>query len=181
MSLETLSRELNQTIADIQNEKVSVRSKALEKLEYIIDNRSEELVKLLLSHEHLETLPNWEKLYHTIRDAIEAQVLRLESSRSASTFASQQNKNREYVNALQKLIDLANRNKVVIPYKTILNSAFKCFEDRSARKHFDLCFFQIVKKHVLCSKGNLGDILPGEWTSKSHFPVKFNVYDFRQL
>lgn len=160
-SLECLSRELNQIIGEVRHEKITVRTKALEKLEYIIDSRSDELTKLL-SQTYFETQPSWDDLFTELVAAIQAQASRLESGRGANT-ASQQSKNRDYVNAIRKLIDLANKSKATIPYSSILDSAFECFEDEFTRKHFDLCFFQIVKKHVLSSKGNLAKVTLDNW------------------
>lgn len=167
-TLESLSRELNVFVADIQDEKVTVRTKALEKIQYVIDSRPEEITKLL-SLTYFNNQPSWSDLYIALTRAIQSQATRLDKSRNAANLSSQENKNRDYINAIQKLVQLANSSAIQIQFSVIIESAIQCFKEKYIRKYFDLCFLQIVKKHVLCSKGNLADIKPVEWNSKYYF------------
>lgn len=164
--LNSLAKELLVIRTEIQSSKPTPRTKALEKLSYIFDNRCEEIVRLL-SLAYIEAETSWTQLFETLNDALQQQTINLEASKGTAGFKTIDNKSNEHINVFQKCINLANRERQNISYRDILDSAFECFKERQMSKYFDLCYLQVVKKNVLqYSKGNLAEIKIKDWCRK---------------
>lgn len=159
MALEILVHDIEKHLADIQSDKVTVRSKALDSLQLIFDNRSKEVIKALAGNQDV----SWRGIFMHLHDATKAQAIRLDDSRCT---AATKNRTGDYSTILMKCINLANSQMQNIAYDVIFETAFQAFGDASSRKHFDLCYVQIIHKHILHSRRNLATVEIHQWSRK---------------
>lgn len=159
MSLDILEREIDKQLVDIRSDKVTVRTKALESLHQIFDNRSKELIKLLGTKRGV----TWTSLHRNLHEALKAQAERLDDPRCTT---ATKNRSGDYSTALMKCVDIANAQTQSITYDVLLETAFEAFADNATRKHCDLCYVQIIRKHVLKSRRNLATVKISQWSRK---------------
>lgn len=159
MALDILLHDIEKSLLDIQSDKVTVRTKALESLQHIFDNRSQEVIKVLASKQDV----SWRGVYMNLHDAVNAQAARLDDSRCTT---ATKNRSSDYSNTLMKCINLANSQTQNIAYDVILETAIQSFADVSMRNHFDLCYVQIIRKHILNSRHNLATVKIHQWSRK---------------
>lgn len=159
MSSDILERDIEKLLGDIRSDKVTVRTKALESLQQIFDNRSRELIKLLGTKRDV----TWIGLHRNLHDALKAQADRLEDPRCTT---ATKNRSGDYSTALMKCVDIANAQTQNITYEALLETAFEAFAYNAMRKHFDLCYVQIIRKHVLKSRRKLATVKISQWSRK---------------
>lgn len=156
-AINILTNELVHLRGEIKNPKPAARGKTLTRLITIFEQQEENVIIALSK---ASASANWIDLFTVLHEAIQIQVENL----SASNTQTNLNKNNLHASALQKCINLANRNELNIQYETILSAAFECFSERRFAEHFALCYLQIVSQNVLqCKKGNLATIKASEW------------------
>lgn len=159
-----LINEIKQTFIDLKSDKVTVRTKALDNLNNLIDNRSTEINHVLLSDGN-DT--DWSYVYGELHIAITEQVARLDSSRSTASQSSLQNRNDGFKSALTKCINLANEKAVNVSLQKICSTAFECFGNATFRKYFHTCYLKIVNRKVLNANSNLDELRISDWSRKS--------------
>lgn len=158
MAQEIILRDIERILGEIQSDKVTVRTKALDLLQQIFDNRSSEVSRVLTGGAHDVS---WKGVYMSLHDAVKAQATRLDDARCT---AATKNRSGDYSTAIMKCINLANSKTQNIIYDVILESAFQAFADVSMRKHYGLCYVQIIRKHVLDSRRNLAVVKIHQWS-----------------
>lgn len=164
-----LSQTLLQLDIEIRSTKQPVRNKALDKLQSLLDSRSDELVQLLKGNVFKSDV-SWSDLVDSAHEGCIQQVTRLEEIQEQKGLAATANKNELHCNVLQKLVALANRDRVLVPYGSILTKAFHCFGNRWMVQYFGKCYLQIVYRNVLtCELANLQDVKINEWSRKFVF------------
>lgn len=159
-ALEKLSCDIKQILNDVRIDKVTVRTKSLESLQRIFDERSDELIKLLSYENEI----SWTDLYHALHEALKEQAIKLDTCKSANSLVTAQNKNGGYISAIQKCINLANSHHLNVSYRMIFQTVFDCFSNKTICKYFDVCYLQIVRKHILDSRCNLAEVKINEWS-----------------
>lgn len=159
MALEILLLDIEKLLGDIHSDKVTVRTKAFESLQQKFEDRSKEVIRVLATPQDV----SWKKVYMSLHEAVKAQAARLDDSRCTT---ATKNRSNDYTNTLMKCINLANSQRPNITYDVILGSAFDAFGDVSTQKHFDLCYVQIIRKHILNSRHNLATVKINEWSRK---------------
>lgn len=159
MALEILLHDIEKILGDIQSDKVTVRTKALDSLQQIFENRSEEVNKILAGKQNV----SWKGVYQNLHEAVKTQAARLEDSRC--TMANR-NRSGDYSNSLMKCINLANSKTQNVAFDVILETVFQAFADAPTRKHFDSCYVQIIRKHLLNSRRNLATVKLSQWSRK---------------
>lgn len=160
-----LSQTLVKLETEIRSVKQTVRHKAFEKLQTLLDSRSDELAQLLQGQVYQAEV-GWSDLVDSAHEGCIQQVTRLEESQLQKGLSAIEQKNQLHWNVLQKLIALANRNALNIPYGNILNKAFHCFGNRWMVQYFGMCYLQIVYRNVLTSKEDLEGVKISEWSRK---------------
>lgn len=161
-----LSSNLVEIEVDLRSSKPASRHKALDKLEQILNTRSDELNQLY-NDRSIQAETTWNQLVDSAHEGVIQQTKRLEEvQRQQKTLTAAENKNSQHVNVLQKIINLANHNYAQISYGTILEKAFICFGNRRMCKYFGLNYLQIVYRNVLCCTINLENIKISEWSSE---------------
>lgn len=159
MALEILLHDLETILGNIQSDKVTIRTKALESLQQLFDDRSDEVNRVLASKQDV----SWKTVYVSLHEAVKAQAIRLDDSRCTTTT---KNRSGDYSNALLKCVNLANAKVQNIGHDVILESAFQAFADVSLQKHYALCYVQIVRKQVLNPRHNLAKVKVNQWSRK---------------
>lgn len=159
-----LSNEIKQAIIDLKSDKASLRSKGLDNIQQLIDNRSNDIDSILRSNH--EDYITWSTLYSELHETIREQCLRLESCRSGSSLTTLKNKNDAYKSIFTKCINLANQHNSNVPLRRICETAFECFSNTIFRTYFDGCYLKIINKHVLCTKFNLDSLEVSDWSSE---------------
>ncbi|XP_031619505.1 serine/threonine-protein kinase ATM [Contarinia nasturtii] len=165
--------QIRQQLIDIKNDKITVRSKSLDELHNIFDNRAHELRGIFRlnsnNHHHSDEDEtdtfNWSELFDGLHDAVKDQCMRIEAGKRAE---SQKNsllaKNDSYKSLLRKCVSLANEYMPNISYAKICHAAFECFETPTICCHFDGLYLQIVKKDILNAKHSLSELKLAEWS-----------------
>lgn len=159
MALDILLRDIERILGEIQSDKVTVRTKALDLLQQTFDNRSSEVSRVLTGGQDV----SWKGVYMSLHEALKAQAARLDDARCT---AATRNRSGDYSTAIMKCINLANSKTQNIVYDVILETAFQAFADVSMRKHYGLCYVQIIRKHVLDSRRNLAAVKIHQWSRK---------------
>lgn len=157
--MEILLRHIETLLVDIQSDKVTIRSKALDSLQQMFENRSDEVVNVLASNQGV----SWNGLFLCLHQSVKAQAARLNEDRCT---AATKNRTGDYSNTLTKCIYLANSHTQNITYDAIFDTAFEVFGDVSLRKHFDLCYLQIIRKQILNSCRCLATVKIHQWSRK---------------
>lgn len=169
---------LSETLLNIQHElrgtRYTVRSKAIERLQSIIDNRNNEIVKLLGDN---SSATSWSKLFDAAHDACIQHISNIEAKLGLTGLHLILNKTRDHAVVIQKIIANANRDFNRIPYSDILEKCFQCFDNRLMIEHFGMCYLQIVQLHLLACKGNLEDVKINEWSRKFNCVVLYFIKD----
>lgn len=165
------SNVLFEALVDIQHgmrsNKYTVRSKAIDKLQSIIDNRKIEIVKLFGSNNHSKSSSSsWSQLFDAAHDACIQHVTDIEAKLGLTGLHLIVNKTRDHAVVIQKIIANANSEFNQIPYADILEKCFQCFDNRLMVEHFGMCYLQIVQMHLLACKDNLEDVKINEWSRK---------------
>lgn len=158
-----LYSELIHIRSEVKNEKPAPRGKVIDRLNDLFDNREQD-VAAVLSRE--DSSANWNDLFSALHEAIQLQATNL----NASTAQAVLNKTNTHINAVQKCVNIANRNEQNITYKSILKAALEIFAENRLAKHFALCYLQVVTRNILqCRKGNLATVMAEEWKSKNSY------------
>lgn len=160
-----LSQTLVQLDTEIRSVKQPIRNKALEKLQLLLDGRSDELAQLMQGRVYKAEV-GWNDLVDSAHEGCIQQVTRLEESQQQKGLSAIEQKNQLHWNVLQKLIALANRNGPNISYESILSKAFHCFGNRWMVQYFGLYYLQIVYRNVLTYKDDLQEVKINEWSRK---------------
>lgn len=160
-----LSQTLVKIDTEIRSVKQPIRNKALDKLQSLLDSRSDELAELLQGRVYQADVA-WADLVDSAHEGCIQQVTRLEENQLQKGLGALEQKNPLHWNVLQKLIALANRNSINIPYTSILSKAFHCFGNRWMVQYFGMCYLQIVYRNVLTSKEDLQEVKISEWSRK---------------
>lgn len=159
MALEILVHDIEKHLGVIQSEKVTVRTKALDSLHQIFDNRSTEVIKAVAGNQDV----SWKGIFMHLHHATKAQAGRLDDNRCT---AATKNRTGDYATILIKCINLANSQTQNIGHDVIFETALQAFGDDSTRKHFDSCYVQIIRKHILQSRRNLATVEIHQWSRK---------------
>lgn len=160
-----LSQTLFQLDTEIRSVEQTTRCKALEKLKSMLDSRPDELEQLLQGRIYQAEV-RWTDLVDSAHEGCIQQSTRLEEMQHQKRLGTVEQKNQLHWNVLQKLIALANRNCLNVPYGNILSKAFHCFGNRWMVQYFGMCYLQIVHRHVLTSKEDLQEVKISEWSRK---------------
>lgn len=163
MALQALSTNLLQIQTDIRSTKVQIRHKALDKLDNIFNNREDEL-ETVLSGSTFDAPTTWLQIFDGAHEAIVQQCSKLASDGKES--ATMESRNRIHINVIQKTMNLANKNIPKIEANEVLEKCFHCFGTPAISKYFGVCYLQILRKHILSSKSQLGEIKINEWSRK---------------
>lgn len=164
-TLETLSRQVRQSVLiESKDEKVTVRTKALDYLQSVFDERGQELQRILAPQKDNDF--DWTEFFSQLQDIIKDQCNRLDSCKTENTLATAKNKNGSYESILVKCINLSNERMPNIAHMTICDAAFDCFKTPTMLKYFGACYLKIIDKHILRSKYNLDDVKVSKWSSK---------------
>lgn len=165
---QALTANLEKIEIDICSNKITIRQKGLEKLDQILNERSDELTELLSSRSD-SGFPSttWIHLFDSAHQAVIQQSNRYSETLDKKAIELLESRSAIYKIVIQKLLNTANANSLQISIDNILEKCFHCFENRTLSKFFGECYLQILNKHVLCSvTGNLGDIRTSSWCSK---------------
>ncbi|XP_055549557.1 serine/threonine-protein kinase ATM [Wyeomyia smithii] len=161
-SLAVLDRDLCGVLAEMRSEKISQRTKAFEKLELMLDNREEDMLRYMAEQKY-DT--GWPDLLDAAHHGIQKQNRKLNET-SASTGATNNvsSKCYAYIKAIQKIVDLAmNREEAHIKFSELIRRCCDALSDSSMLQNFGVCYVQILQKHVLNSKWDLTVITYDEW------------------
>lgn len=148
---------------DLRSTKYTVRSKAIEKLQSIIDNRNSEVVNLFAGNNLAS------ELFDAAHDACKQHIKNIEAKLGLTGLHLIINKTRDHVVIIQKIIANANRDFNRILYSEILEKCFQCFDDRLMVEYFGMCYLQIVQQHLLSCKYNLEEVKINEWSRKFNY------------
>lgn len=159
-----LSNEINQCVIDIKSDKVTIRQKGLDNIDNLLDNRSDDVARVLESGD--EDCLSWKMFFAELHYALRDQSSRLDSARSVANLNTLKNKNDAYKSALTKCINLANQHTLNVPLRNICETAFECFDNAAVRKYFDGCYLKIVNKHILNTKFHLDGLEFTHWSRK---------------
>ncbi|XP_053693335.1 serine/threonine-protein kinase ATM [Sabethes cyaneus] len=162
-SLAVLDRDLCGVLAEMRSEKISLRTKAFEKLELMLNNREEDMLRYM-AEQKFDT--GWHDLLDAAHHGIQKQNRKLlETSTSASGGATNvQSKCYAYIKVIQKVVELAmNREQPQIKFSEIIRRTGDVLSDPSMLQNFGVCYVQILQKHVLNSKWDLTVITYDEW------------------
>lgn len=164
----TLHQNLVQLQNEIQSTQVLIRQKALNKLNDILDNRKDELIKLLRG-KILALDTSWLQLVDSAHEACLQQSNKLEDfEKNGKSKKTLENRNGDHIGALQKIVNVANEGRQQISFNVIFEKCYQCFGNRWMVKYFGMCYLQILHRNVLSYKmGNFGDIKMAEWSSKN--------------
>ena len=188
MSLSHFVQELLTLTAEMIADKITVRQKAFERMDTILNSREKDLVTIMSDDKYSMT---WNQLLEQAHQGIHKHNSKIISN----TPANVESKNYAYVKVIQGIVQVANSSnnqKIIKKYpKTdffnlfagylgltfaeILEKVFEVFEDESMLKFFGVAYLQIMEKHVLCSKRNLTVIKISEWSSMLSYC--FHFYD----
>lgn len=159
-TLTNLHKDLVNIRSNLESTKPTIRAKALSNLDYIFDNREDELLKLL---DNIDIDIQWTDMFDALHDAVIIHATFLASS-TGKTLEGAQKKNNDYVSALQKCINIANREEQHIPIDSIIRAVIHCFDERSVSQHFALYYLQIAKRNILeYYHGNLALVDVQQW------------------
>lgn len=171
-----LINQIKQTLTDISSDKVTIRTKALDNFNNLVDNRSDDVCRVLNSL--VDEDFKWHTVFRELSNAVRDQSYRVDNCRSATSSSQQKNKNDSYKTALAKWVNLANQQAPNISPRIICDVAFECFRTPSIRQSFDLCYLKIVFKHVLDTRFSLDELEVSDWSRKpffQHFFLKENI------
>lgn len=160
-----LNQMVSQSLLDLKNSKVTIRTKSLDHIQALLNDRPNDLKTAMAYSLAYQDAISWDKLYSGLHDAIKDQCDRLDQC-SQSNFATTKNKNDAYKSAISKCIDLATEQQPEIKLRNICSSVLECFENATQCKFFAPCYLKIAHKHILNSKSNLNELKLEEWTRK---------------
>lgn len=172
-TLSAFMTNIEQVLIDLRSDKTTVRTKSLENLHSYFDSRSDDLHAIFKSNNNSrrdndddnESL-SWTSLFNGLHNAIRNQCALISASRSQQTQKTLIAKNDAYKEVLRKCINLANERTPNVPYKQICQVAFDCFGTPEMSSYFDALYLQIIYKHILNSKHNIGELSKTEWSRK---------------
>lgn len=174
-SMTMLLIQIRQVLIDLKNDKVTARTKALDELTNIFDNRAQDLRATFRSNNnnHMDDDDrdtfNWSDLFDGLHEAIKDQCMRIGGGRRTQSQKSSNSligKNDSYKEVVRKCISLANEDVPSVSYAKICHAAFECFETPAMRSHFDGLYIQIVLKNILNAKHSLSELKVAEWSRK---------------
>lgn len=179
-TLTALVTNIEQVLIDLRSDKTTVRAKSLENLHSYFDSRSDDLHAIFKSNTNNRRnndddneLLSWSSLFNGLHNAIRNQCALIGASRSQQTQKTLIAKNDAFKEILRKCINLANERTPNVSYKQICQVAFDCFGSPEMCSYFDALYLQIIYKHILNAKHNIGELNKTEWSRK--FPmIHFN-------
>lgn len=164
MSAETvLSQTIKHHLLELKSDKVTVRTKSLDSIERILDDRPNDL-KTAIANGDEDTI-KWTELYFGLHDSLKDQCDRLDKCTRAN-FDTTRNKNGVYNTVITKCINLANENVPHIPLRTVFDTVLECFENATSCKFFASCYLKIAHRYVLNTKSNLNELKLTDWARK---------------
>lgn len=157
-SLSILDRDLCGILAEMRSEKMTQRQKAFEKLELILNNREEDILRYMAEKKFDN---NWQDLLEAAHHGIQKQNRKMFEPNAA---ASAESKSYIYIKVVQKVVDLAmNRGEPQIQFSELIRRSMDVLSDHAMLRYFGVCYVQILQKHVLNSKWDLTVITYDEW------------------
>lgn len=169
-----LLMNIKQVLIDLKSDRAAVRAHALENVHNVFDNRSTELTSILRSNNSAARSNGndddddddgltWSNLFNGLHDAIKDQCIRVNVCKSSQSQKTLITKNDQYKEALRKCINVANAQVPNVSYKKIYQASYECFSSQSISTYFDALYLQIVYKHILNAKHNIGELGVTEW------------------
>lgn len=170
-SLSALLVNIKQVLIDLKSDRANTRAHSLESFHSIFDNRSSDLYAILRSNQSIRNDDEadsftWSNLFDGLHDAIKDQCVRINACKSSQSQKTLMSKNDGYKEALRKCINVANEQVPNVPYRKICSAAFDCFETPSICEHFDALYLQIVHKHILNARHDIGELNNEDWSRK---------------
>uniref|UniRef100_A0A182SNQ9 Uncharacterized protein n=1 Tax=Anopheles maculatus TaxID=74869 RepID=A0A182SNQ9_9DIPT len=150
-----MDRDLCSLMVEMPSEKVTVRQKAFNKMNTILNNREEDFLAYM-SSDSFET--GWSTLFDATYHGIQKQSY-------ATNKGQTQSKNYDYVMVLHKLIELAMDREEApqLSYGQLIGSFVHAMSDQALREGFGMCFLQVLQKFVLSSKWCLTTVNYEQW------------------
>lgn len=159
-SLSTLDRDLCGILAEMRSDKITQRQKAFEKLELILVNREEDILRYM-AEQKFDT--NWHDLLEAAHHGAQKQNRKMVEPNASSGAES---KSYIYIKVIQKVVDMAmNRTRPELKFSELIKRSIDVLEDTSMLQYFGVCYLQVLHKHVLSSKWDLTVVTYDEWTS----------------
>nr|XP_029716686.1 serine/threonine-protein kinase ATM-like [Aedes albopictus] len=159
-SLSTLDRDLCGILAEMRSDKITQRQKAFEKLEMILVNREEDILRYM-AEQKFDT--SWHDMLEAAHHGAQKQNRKMVEPGATSGGES---KSYIYIKVIQKVIDLAmNRTRPEITFSELIKRSIDVLGDSSMLQYFGVCYLQVLHKHVLSSKWDLTVITYDEWIS----------------
>ncbi|XP_058447128.1 serine/threonine-protein kinase ATM [Malaya genurostris] len=161
-SLSILDRDLCGVLTEMRSDKITQRSKAFEKLEAILNNREEDILRYM-SEQKFDT--NWQDVLEATHHGIHKQNRKMvETNSKGSSGGLPDSKCIIYIKVIQKVVDLAmNRGTPQIKFSELIKRTLDVLGDPEMLEHFGTCYVQILQKYVLNSKHDLTVITYDEW------------------
>ncbi|XP_058819589.1 serine/threonine-protein kinase ATM [Topomyia yanbarensis] len=161
-SLSALDRDLCGILTEMRSEKITQRSKAFEKLDSILHNREEDIIRYM-TEQKFDT--NWQDVLEAAHHGIHKQNRKLlETNSTGAGGVVVDSKCYIYIKVIQQVIDLAmNRGEPQIKFSELIRRIMDVLGDSGMLQYFGTCYVQILQKHVLNSKRDLTVITYDEW------------------
>lgn len=173
-----LSQTIKHHLLELKSDKITVRTKSLESIERIFDDRSRDL-KITIANGDVDTV-TWTELYFGLHDSLKDQCDRLDKCTRANLDTTR-NKNGAFKTVITKCINLASENVPHIPLRTVLETVLECFQNATSCTHFASCYLKIAHNFVLNTKSNLNELKLADWSCKynTHTTSGRRVFDMR--
>uniref|UniRef100_A0A182Y8C8 Serine/threonine-protein kinase ATM n=1 Tax=Anopheles stephensi TaxID=30069 RepID=A0A182Y8C8_ANOST len=151
-----MDRDLCSLMVEMPSEKVTVRQKAFNKMNTILNNREEDFLAYMQS-DSFETA--WSALFDAAYHGIQRQ------SYGSASKGQAQSKNYDYVVVLHKLIELAmdREQGPQLSYGQLIGAFVRAMSDQALREGFGMCFLQVLQKFVLSTKWSLTTVSCEQW------------------
>lgn len=177
-----LTNELHQLSYDIQNNKITVRLKALKRLDEILNTRSDE-VKLVLDTSNDESTVSWNVLFNSayegvlkvkqlflcitmsfkIKQFIFKHIDQISKTTTESLASTREFQKNDHSVVLQKVVASANIDQIRIPFKTLITKCLEILQNPLSKRSFGWSFIQLIEKSVLLSETDLTKVSLTQW------------------
>ncbi|XP_055591909.1 serine/threonine-protein kinase ATM isoform X2 [Uranotaenia lowii] len=175
-SLSILDRDLCGILAEMRSDKITQRQKAFEKLESILVNREDDILRYMSEGKFDNS---WQDLLEAAHHGIQKQNRKMVEPGAASG-ALAESKSYIYIKVIQKVVDLAmTKGGPQLKFSDLIHRSLHVLSDDNMLQYFGVCYLQILQKYVLNSKWDLTVITFDEWTAI--ITKCFELYDDQRI